>query len=286
MSMAFGLLGEVRASVESQVLYVGHVRQRCVLAVLLVEANHVVSVNQFGERAWGERKPSRLRGTVSSYVSRLRRVLGGGEDMSLARGSGGYVLSVAADSVDLHRFRALDARARAAGDDRRALALVEQSLELWRGEAFAGLDTPWLATVRAGLEQQRRSAEVFRAELQLRLGRHSEAVAELTRLAQQDLWQERLRALLMLALYRCGRRAEALAVFRDTRQRLAGTLGIDPAPELQALHEQILRGDPELAAPTPVLLRRSVIGVSGGEPEDVAAGRTRLRSFDELRPRL
>jgi DNA-binding SARP family transcriptional activator len=137
----FRLLGEIEARHGGEPVDLGHARQRCVLVTLLVEANSVVQVDQLLDRVWGERVPSKARESLYSYLSRLRQAL---PDIEIVRRSGGYVLNVDPDVVDLHRFHRLVGQARETGDVR----LFDQALALWRGEAFAGLDTPWLSGVR------------------------------------------------------------------------------------------------------------------------------------------
>jgi DNA-binding SARP family transcriptional activator len=246
MVMEFRLLGDVDVRVDGRPVDVGHTRQRCVLAALLVDANQAVPVDQLVERVWAHRVPQRARGTVYTYVARLRRALSVVDDtVGPARRPGGYVLTIDPMAVDLHRFSALLVRARAA-DDETALALVEQALGLWRGQALAGLDTPWFDTVRAAANKHRQAAELDRNELALRLGRHHELLAELATAAEAYPLDERLAAQLMLALYRSGRQHEALNNYQRVRLRLADELGTDPGPSLRQLHQQILQADPAL----------------------------------------
>ncbi|MFC0112631.1 AfsR/SARP family transcriptional regulator [Kibdelosporangium aridum] len=162
--MEFRLLGEIEAQQGGQLVDLGHARQRCVLVTLLVEADQVVQVDQLLDRVWGERPPTRARDSLYSYLSRLRQIL---PDVDIVRRSGGYVLSVDPDLVDLHRFRRLAAEARDTGDVR----LFDQALALWRGEPFAGLDTPWLADVRETLNRERLAAELDRNDLELSVDR-------------------------------------------------------------------------------------------------------------------
>jgi DNA-binding SARP family transcriptional activator/tetratricopeptide (TPR) repeat protein len=250
MALEFRLLGEVDVRVDGRAVEVGHARQRCVLAALLVDANRVVSVDQLVDRVWPQRAPQRVRSAVYTYVTRLRRALAvAGDDVDITRRSGGYVLAVEPAVVDLHRFDRLVARARTTDDDAAALALVEEALGLWRGQALAGLDTPWFNAVRAAADKQRLAAELDRNDLALLLGRHTGLLGELATAATARPLDERLAGQLMLALYRSGRQNDALAHYRQVRERLADELGTDPSPPLQHLHQQILRADPTLAAP-------------------------------------
>jgi DNA-binding SARP family transcriptional activator len=244
----FRLLGTVEADHDGQNLDIGHARQRCVLAVLLLDANNVVSVEQLLERSWGERVPQRSRGTLYSYLSRLRSVLTIGEDVRLTRRSGGYLLTVDPLAVDLHRFHHLLAQARAV-DDSAAAPLYRQALALCRGPAFATLDTPWLNATRDITERHRIAATLDHNDVWLRCGRHQTLLPELASQAAASPLDERLAGQLMLVLYRCGRQAEALRAYHALSARLADDLGVDPAQELRQLHTAIIRKDPELSAP-------------------------------------
>ncbi|MFD3377584.1 BTAD domain-containing putative transcriptional regulator [Streptomyces sp. NPDC058697] len=220
----------------------GHARQRRVLAALLVDAGQVVSASALEERVWGERVPRRGRETLYGYLSRLRQALTpwGSE---LVREQGGYRLVVAMEAVDLHRFRDLVARARSVNAAERAAALWEEALGLWRGEAFAGADTPWFNTQRDVLETERLAAQMDLADVRLRLGQHARVLAECSSRAEAYPLDERVAGQLMLALFRCGRQAEALACYTALRKRLAKELGTDPGAEVQHVHQAILRGE-------------------------------------------
>ncbi|WP_461010321.1 AfsR/SARP family transcriptional regulator [Streptomyces capparidis] len=249
--MEFVLLGTVEARVGGHPVDLGHARQRCTLAALLVDAGLPLPADLLVDRVWGDRAPQRARGTLYSYLSRLRTALAPADGVTIARRSGGYVLTVERDAVDLHRFRDLTARARAADGDERAHELYEQALALWRGEPFAGLDSPWIGATRATLEQERHAAELDRNDVALRRGLHSGLTAHLSARAEEHPLDERLAGQLMLALYRCGRQADALAHYRRTMRRLADALGIDPGPRLRRLHQRILTADPRLHGPAP-----------------------------------
>lgn len=247
--MEFRLLGGVEVTASGEPVDVGHARQRCVLAVLLIEANNPVPTDVLLDRVWDEGLPHSARGTLQSYLTRLRRALG--TNAEIVRRSGGYALVVDEQAIDMHRFRSLLAQARAAGDDETALDLFDQALELWRGEPFAGLDTPWINSVRESYEHERRTAELDHTDVLLRTGRHSELVAPLLSEARKQPLDERLAGQVMLALFQSGRQADALNHFRQTRQHLADELGTDPGPALQALHQRILTGDPTLVPSQP-----------------------------------
>ena len=154
MPLRLRVFGEVGASAGDERVEVGHARQRCVLAVLLVEVNLVVTTEQLLDRVWAERPPYRARQAVSNYVSRLRSLVTA-EGITIRRRGGGYVLLTDPEAVDLHLFRALVRQSRETTNAQHALRLLQQAAALWRGEAFLGLDTPWLATVREGLALER-----------------------------------------------------------------------------------------------------------------------------------
>ncbi|MGH3887884.1 MAG: AfsR/SARP family transcriptional regulator [Pseudonocardiaceae bacterium] len=257
MGVEFGLLGDVEVRVDDRPVNVGHSRQRCVLVVLVVEANHRVSVDQLVDRVWGDRAPQRSRETLYNYLSRLRHVLSPIIEVDLVRRPGGYVLTVDPMLVDVHRFHHLVAQARAADDQDRALVLFEQALGLWRGEPFAGLDTAWVNALRDALERDRFAVELDRTDLHLRRGQHGWLLGELSTRAGVHPLDERVAGQLMLALYQCGRQAEALKHFQQLRARLVEELGIDPGPALQRRYEQILTNDPALTTP-PTTLPASV----------------------------
>ncbi|MGP3967493.1 AfsR/SARP family transcriptional regulator [Streptomyces sp. 6N223] len=265
MAVEFTVLGDVEARIDGSPVDLGHVRRQCVLVGLLVDANRVVPLDRLADRVWGERAPRGARQALYSYLSRLRTALSH-EQVRIARRPGGYVLSLEGAMVDLHRFRGLIAEARRAdGDAGRATALREQALALWRGEAFASLDTPWLNDLRDTLHQERLAAELDRNDLLLRQGRQGRLLAELRERAAQHPLNERLAAQLMLALYRDGRAADALACYDRVRRDLAEELGTDPAPELRRLHRRILNADPALAGPPAAEARAGAASGAGAE---------------------
>lgn len=249
--LRFRVLGEVEASVGSDRVVLGHARQRCVLAVLLVEANLVVTTDQLVDRVWGDRPPLRVRQVVSNYVSRLRQQLPTNGGVELQRRGGGYALLVEPSRIDLHHFRHLVRRARDEPDDQRALELLEQATALWSGEAFADLDVPWIAAVREGLAMEKFTADADRIDLALRLGRHAGLMPELTARAAARPLDERVAGQLMLAHYHAGCQAEALAEFHRVRTRLADELGVDPCPALRELYQRVLSADSDLTGTAP-----------------------------------
>jgi DNA-binding SARP family transcriptional activator/tetratricopeptide (TPR) repeat protein len=246
----FRLLGDIEVWADGHRIDVGHARQRCVLAVLLAEVNRVVAVGQLVDRVWGEQRlPASPSGALQMYASFLRRALAGADDVAIVRQAPGYKVVADAAAVDLHRFRSLAAQARAAGSDDQAAALFEQALQLWRGEPFAGVDTPWVSDLRATLVLERQAAQMDLTDVQLRRGRHGELLAALGVQASERPLDERVAGQYMVALYRTGRQSEALDRYQQIRGRLADELGTDPSPPLQRVYQQILAADPALDAP-------------------------------------
>ncbi|GAA2852031.1 XRE family transcriptional regulator [Actinoplanes cyaneus] len=245
MAAEFGVLGVVEARVGGEIVDLGHARQRSVLGVLLVEAGRPVTVDQLVDRVWGGNAPQRAAGALYSYLSRLRRAAG----VEIRKESGGYQLAVDPQAVDLHRFRRLMTASRAADSDQEAARLVAEALGLWRAEPFAGLDTPWLNALRRTLLDERFAAELDGNDVLLRLGRHGELLPGLSAAVAEHPLDERLAAQAMLALYRCGRQADADEQYRRIRRALSEELGSDPGVALRRLHEQILAADPALDLP-------------------------------------
>ncbi|MBE1468824.1 AfsR/SARP family transcriptional regulator [Kibdelosporangium phytohabitans] len=253
MTVRFRLLGHVEAQVDGRPIAIGYAQPRSVLAVLLIEANHVVSVDQLVDRIWGERRlPRNPRAAVQHSMTLLRNALTPATGAAVVRKSTGYQLTVEPEMVDLHRFRQLIKEGRAADDDSRAAALIEEALRLWCGEPFAGLTTAWLESVRTTLIQHRHAVRLDLVDVRFRLGQHAALLPDLLAWVARNPLDERLAGQLMVALYRSGRPADALEHYRRVRSRLADELGTDPSPPLQRLHEQILATDPALTAPAPV----------------------------------
>ncbi|MFI6372315.1 BTAD domain-containing putative transcriptional regulator [Streptomyces sp. NPDC050546] len=280
------MLGTVEAHLGARPADLGHAKQRCVLAVLLCDAGRVVSTERLIDRVWGENPPGSVRNILSGYVGRLRTALraAGARGVRLTRGSGGYLLDVAPESVDVHRFRRLVAEARRTADTGQAAELLRDALGLWHGEALSGLLGAWAEETRAALGAEHLTAELQYHELGLRLDRHPQALERLRQLAAAHPLDERVVRHLMTALCRGDRQAEALEAYEDTRHRLAEELGVDPGTELRALHRRILRGPAaEADADPPVVpaeLPHDVAGFSGrtevlarlGTQLDVPAG--------------
>jgi alpha-glucoside transport system substrate-binding protein len=242
----FRILGRLDVVEGSHVVPLGGPRQRLVLAHLLLRRNRTVSQEQLIDDVWGENPPRAARNSLQSYVSHLRSALGPGR---LEGGSGGYELHVAADELDADRFERLvqEAGRKASTDPAAAISVYEEALDLWRGPVLDDLSgQPSLQPEIARLEELRLGATEERLAAELAVGRHRQLVPELQRLAGRHPFRERLWAELMIALYRSGRQADALAAYLRARELLAGELGLDPSPELQRLQSQILRQDPAL----------------------------------------
>ncbi|MEU7908579.1 BTAD domain-containing putative transcriptional regulator [Actinoplanes sp. NPDC049118] len=289
MAAEFGVLGAVEARIGGRSIVLGHARQRCVLGVLLVEAGRPVTVDQLIDRVWGEDAPQRAAGALYSYLSRLRGAVADA-GAAIERQPSGYVLTVDPQTVDLHRFRRLITLARTSESDQSATDLITRALALWRGEPFAGLDAPWLASTRRLLLNERFAAELDRNDVLLRLGRHGELLPALSAAAAAYPLDERLAEQSMLALYRCGRQADADEQYRRIRRSLADELGSDPGAALRRLHERILAADPTLGVPAgdaraPGVQLAAPTTVPAQLPADVRAftGRTgELAALDRL----
>lgn len=250
--MEFRTLGPLEAADGTRPVPLGGARQRTVLAILLLHANEVVSTDVLIDQLWGANPPETARTALQGYVSRLRRALGPASS-ALATRSPGYLLEVAPGELDSERFEALvgDAkRRRAAGNAEEAAAGLREALGLWRGPALADFRYEAFAQNEiARLEEIRVVALETRIDIELGGGSGAELVGELEALVAAHPLRERFRAQLMLALYRAGRQAEALAAYQDARRLLVEELGIEPSPELQRLEQGILRQEPSLDAP-------------------------------------
>ncbi|MFF8384973.1 AfsR/SARP family transcriptional regulator [Streptomyces kanasensis] len=248
-ALRFGVLGPVRAWRDGEPLPSGSPQQRALLAALLLRDGRTATAAELIDAIWGDEPPSQALAAVRTYASRLRKVL---PPDVLVSESGGYAIRGAGDALDLNVAQELAAeaeKARVAGDRAQAVALIDKALGLWDGEPLASVPGPYAETQRARLEEWRLQLVETRLDLDLECGHHAEAVSELTALTAAHPLRERLRELLMLALYRSGRQAEALAVYADTRRLLADELGVDPRPELARLQQRILRADSELDRP-------------------------------------
>jgi len=249
--VAFRLLGPIQAEVDGTPLPLGAPKQRAFLALLLLHANEVVSRARAVDALWGDDPPASAPNSLQVYVHGLRRQLGQGRIVT--RGSG-YVLVAAADEVDVRRFERLLAEGRSAlerGAAAVAAERLDEALALWRGEPLADLPPEvFPETERERLRERRLDATELRTDAYLALGRHESLVAELEEVVTAHPYRERPCAQLMLALYRCGRQADALAAFQSLRRTLIDELGIEPTPALRELERAVLRQDPSLRLET------------------------------------
>jgi len=246
--LEFLLLGPLEARRDGARVELGPRKQRAVLALLLLNANHVVSTERLIDDLWGETPPDTARSALQVYVAGLRKAFEGGGS-ALRTVAPGYVLDVGADALDVTRFDSLRAAARSSSDDGEKAALLHEALGLWRDRPLADLDAePFAAEAAGRLEERRLAALEERIDADLALGRHATLVTELDALVGEHPYRERFRGQLMLALYRAGRQADALAAYRAARDALA-ELGLDPGPELRALERSVLEQDPSLDSP-------------------------------------
>ncbi|GAA1655741.1 AfsR/SARP family transcriptional regulator [Actinoplanes couchii] len=269
--LRFAILGPLRVSRRGTPVRLGPVQQRVVLAVLLLRANRPVARQSLIDAVWGEEPPAYAVNLVQRHASGLRRALG----VRLTWTDAGYTLTVPPGCLDLAEFEAALGRARAArdGDDpATAAGAFRAAAALWRGPVCAGLSSPWLDAERDRLAEVRLDADEDRLDAEISAGEHAGSILELRRLAARHPLRERLTTLLMLALSRSGRQADALAVFTAARTRLRDELGVDPGEPMRLMHRRILTGagagdtTPAGAGPVAAQLPRPVrefVGRSG-----------------------
>jgi DNA-binding SARP family transcriptional activator/tetratricopeptide (TPR) repeat protein len=258
-ALRFSVLGPLRVWRHGTVVDLGPVQQRVVLAVLALQAGRPVGRQQMINAVWGEAQPRNAVNLVQRHVSGLRRALEPDRPSRtpsdlLTWTEAGYLLTLPSGALDLDLFVRELARARiarAAGQLQEAAAALHTALELWRGPVCDGLSSPFLDAQADRLAESRVSALEDHIELDLMIGGHGDLIAELRDLIAEHPLRERLRGLLMLALYRVGRQADALTAFRDARRQLHDELGVEPSAPLQQLHQQILAADPALAPAGP-----------------------------------
>ena len=267
--MNFLVLGPLEAFDGDRPVDLGTPRERALLALLLLHANEVVSSDQIVEELWPRGAPRTAQKIVQVYVSHLRAALGSAREILESRGSG-YRVRIEPSDLDLRRFEQLAERARKEEPRERA-ATLREALALWRGPALAEFaDDSFVLAEAARLEEVRLFALEERIDADLELGGGAEFVPELEPLVADHPLRERFRGQLMLALYRAGRQADALAVFRDGRALLRGELGLEPGEPLRDLERAILRQDPDLVPRSPARPTRSIVVL----PEHVSALRT------------
>lgn len=249
-ALEFRVLGPLEMLVDGRPIDIVGTRQRVLLAILLLRANEVVSRDRLIDDLWGDRPPDTAANALAALVARLRKTLPA--EVVLTR-PGGYELRIKRQALDLHRFETLvedGSAALAAGDPAQASELLRSALALWRGPPLAEFAYDAFAQpASTRLDELRLVALENRIEADLALGRHLDVVVELQSLVAEHPLRDRLRGHLMLALYRSGRQAEALAAYRTGRRAFVEELGIEPSRALQELEQAILRQDPSAAAP-------------------------------------
>ncbi|MGI5283538.1 BTAD domain-containing putative transcriptional regulator [Nonomuraea polychroma] len=252
--MRFGVLGPLGVWTDAgEVVTIPGLKVRALLVDLLVHEGHPVSVDRLVDDLWGEEPPGNPAGALQVRVSQLRKALEdaepGGKNLVVSRAPG-YLLRPDPGALDAERFAHLLTQAEAADSPRTKARLLGEALDLWRGPAYADFaDEEYTRSAIVRLEEQRLSALEQHAEARLELGEHGLLVGELGDLVARHPLRERLRAVHMRALYRAGRQSEALASYGELRERLADELGLDPGPDLVALHQAILGQDPSLSVP-------------------------------------
>ncbi|MGW6505789.1 BTAD domain-containing putative transcriptional regulator, partial [Nonomuraea angiospora] len=239
----FALLGPVSVDGPDGPIGLGSPKQRTVLAALLLHANRTVSDDRLVDLIWGERSPRTAVSRLQVYIHELRALVG---KERISRVGAGYRIHAGADELDLQLFEGHRAAARADAEQGRhtdAVARLRAAAGLWRGSALAGTSAQLIRQERPGLEDRRICALEELYDSELAAGRHAEIVGELHTAVAEHPLRERLLGQLMLALHRCERRGEALAVYRESRRRLVDELGIEPGRPLRELHQRLLRDD-------------------------------------------
>jgi DNA-binding SARP family transcriptional activator/tetratricopeptide (TPR) repeat protein len=284
----FGLLGPLLVRAEEKAIAISAGKQRVLLAALLLAVNQVVAVDKLTEALWQGSPPETARVTLQNYIMRLRHTLGPAGYERIVSRPAGYLIEVRRGELDVAQFAELQAAgvaAARAGAWESASSQLAAALGLWRGQPLADIQSPLLVAEAPRLAEMRLAALESRIDADLHLGRHREVTAGLAALAAAEPLRERVHELLMLALYRSGQQAAALAAYRNTRRKLVGELGIEPGPALRELNLRIQRADPSLllpgtrerggaggirpsdAAPRPRMLPAEVPGFTGREAE-------------------
>jgi DNA-binding SARP family transcriptional activator len=261
----FLLLGPLTVRSGGEVLVVQRGKQRTVLAALLLQANRVVSVDELAAAVWDGDVPPSARLTVQNYVKRLRHALGDLDHSVISTQPRGYQIRVPPGDLDVSRFASLLASAQSAARQGSWEAAAEEAsaaLVLWRGEPLADVESELLVRLEAPrLAEMRLQAEETRIDASLRLGRHAELIGDLRQLTAGHPLRERFWALLMLALFGSGRRADALTAYQQARAALVDQLGAEPGAELREVHRQVLAGDDGSVAEGQLLAARAAHGL-------------------------
>jgi DNA-binding SARP family transcriptional activator len=260
----FWLLGELAVTAGPARVHISGARQRAILATLLLNNNHVVSTAALIEAIWARNLPRTATDQIYICISSLRKQLGGPGQRMIETRAGGYVLHADEDATDVRRFEKLTAHGADlahAGRPAEAVDVLRSALALWRGPALFGIDSRSLQISANRLDDLRLSTLEDCVDLELRLGRYKQAVAQLGAVVDEHPLNERLCALYVVALHRCGRRAEALAVYRRARSAIREELGLEPGYDLRAAHAAILADEPLAAGDRPsVPVARSAEG--------------------------
>ncbi|MFF9812497.1 BTAD domain-containing putative transcriptional regulator [Streptomyces sp. NPDC014006] len=263
--MDISVLGPFRATLNGVPVHLTAVKPRKVFALLALQAGQVVSVSSLVEEVWGENPPRSVQTTLQTYVLQIRNAIAAtfdddgaclpnGAKSVLVTEPGGYRLDVHGGLLDAHEFDALSLaghRALDHGDWAEASSYFCRALSLWHGRALADVQCgPLLEVEATRLDESRMSVLQRRIEADLRLGRHHELIGELSGLAARHPLHEAMHEQLMLALYRVGRRSDALVVYRQLRRCLNQSLGLDPSPSVEHLHRAVLDSSPQLELDT------------------------------------
>jgi DNA-binding SARP family transcriptional activator/tetratricopeptide (TPR) repeat protein len=287
----FKLLGPLEVTAGPDRLDLGGTRQQIVVATLLISANRMVTMDRLLEAIYGEGLPPTSRAQAQISISSLRRMFASHSDEEIiSTREHGYVIRVGRGQLDSEQFQELVTAARAArdaGQPSQAVASYRDALRLWRGPALDGIDSQLVRAAASRLDEQRIATNEDRLKLELDLGRHHELVGELTELVHDFPLREQLRGLLMLALYRCDRTAEALEAYRQTRHTMIDELGIEPGTRLQNLQHDILSSDPSLSLPAEQIripqFRQQIPNLL---PTDIADFTGREEQLSQIRQRL
>jgi DNA-binding SARP family transcriptional activator len=271
----FRILGPLEVRTGQEWTGIGAPKWRSLLAVLLLNPGQLVSADRLIWELWGDDPPDSATNLLSVYVLRLRRLLGEAEGRTLTTRPPGYQLRLDPNDLDARSFEELISQGRqvlAAGDPRRAAAVLAEALSLWRGPALADVPPSNLVTAEAArLEELRLTARELHAEARIGCGLHAELVPELHRLVSDQPLREELWALLMRALDGAGRHAEAIAAYGQAREVITAELGVDPGAELQRLYQAMLEAGPVAGPPRP---RPDAAAVPDQASEDPAAPET------------
>ncbi|MBB4764884.1 BTAD domain-containing putative transcriptional regulator [Amorphoplanes digitatis] len=240
------VLGAIQVAADGDFVTAGPAKQSCVLAVLAFSPGQPLPIESLIDRVWGQSAPRSTRDALYQYLSQIRAL-----GLAVHRTGAGYLLDLPAEQIDLYQARALAGQAQAAareGDPAVAAGRYRQALSLWHGTPLAGISGEWATSTRETLERERLTLLSACFDAELAQGRHAEVLVELSAEVAARPLAERLAGQLMLALFRCGRAAEALDCYTQIRRRLGDELGVEPTPALDALQQQILRQDPALLA--------------------------------------